>query len=147
VSSALLFGFAAGMSLSTFNFGDVSPAFKIGSGLDLLFETGPLLTSRIETTHDADLLASLGAGFFAQGLREREGLPLGVTFAFAGERAREGEMAIGGRITGSYSLYFARVTIEIDATMLEPLGRAARRGPIARVGFALRFVPFAPFVL
>lgn len=145
--SALLFGFAAGMSLLSVDAGRISPEFKIASGLDLLFETGPVLTSRIETTHDADLLASLGAGFFARGLREREGLPLGVTFALAGERAREGEMAIGGRIVGSYGLYFARVTIEIDATMLEPLGRVARPGPITRVGIALRFVPFAPFVL
>lgn len=147
MGSALLFGFAAGMQLTTIDLHDPSPKFKIATGLDLLFETGAVIGSRLESTHEADILGSVGAGYFAPGLRENEGVPLGISLHAAFARAREGELAAGGRLLVAYGLYFARVAIEIDATMLSPIGRDAREGPIISVGVGLRFVPWSPFRL
>jgi hypothetical protein len=147
VSSALLAGFAAGMSFTSAQLNDPTAHFKINTGLDLLFETGAVACLRIEANHEVDTLASIGAGFFGAGLRENLGVPLGISLGPAFARRREGELALGGRALLSYGLYFARVAIEIDTTILEPFGRGARDGPIFSLGVTLRVVPWAPFRL
>lgn len=144
MSSALLAGIAAGMALQL---QDPTAHFKLATGLDLLFETGPAVQLRIEVNHEVDALAMIGAGYFGPGLRENIGVPLGISLGPAFQRMREGELALGARALLSYGLYFARVAIEIDATMLEPFGRNAREGPLLSIGVGLRFVPWSPFLL
>jgi hypothetical protein len=147
VSSALLAGLAAGLSLTTLQLDDPTAHFKVATGLDLLFETGEAATLRLEATHEVDVLAMIGGGYFAAGLRENVGVPLGLSLGAAFARHRDGELALGGRALLSYGLYFARVAIEVDATILEPFGRGAREGVIFSLGVGLRVVPWSPFRL
>jgi hypothetical protein len=102
---------------------------------------------RLEANHEADLLASIGAGYFAPGLRENIGVPLGISLGPVLARQREGELALGARALMSYGLYFARVALEVDATILEPFGRGSREGIIFSLGVGLRIVPWSPFRL
>jgi hypothetical protein len=144
--ASLLAGFQGGGSISRVQ-AELTPHFRIGAGLDLLFDGGLLFASRIDTTHEIDSTLALLAGWAGSAHRTNEGLPLAIALGGALAVDRLGNPRGGMRAILSLSLWYSRATLEADATVLEALTRDARflRGtsPEVAVGLAIRFVPFS----
>ncbi len=144
--AALLAGFQGGGSISRVQ-AELTPHFRVGAGLDLLFDAGLLLASRVDTTQEIDSTFALLAGWAGSAHRTNEGMPLALALGGALAVDRLGNPRGGARALLSLSLWYSRASLEADATVLEPLTRDARflRGtsPEVAVGLAIRFVPFS----
>ncbi len=126
-----------------------SPRFRLGVGLDALTSFGSLFSLRVDARHDLETRAHLGAGYAATGFSEDHGLPLAITVGPALSLDREGTARFGPSAVLSWSLWYARATVEVQFDVTRALGReppTLDRPPwAATLGLALRIVPFAPW--
>lgn len=126
------------------------PAFKLGTGLDWLHESGATLQSRLETTHRIDASLALLAGWSLDGLRGEAGLPLGFSLGGVVSHDTDGVTRAGGRWQVALGLWYSRALVEVDVTLrrrLTPHGDRDLFGLEVVVGLTLRVVPWSPFRL
>lgn len=137
-------GFTLGGALTN-EHGREAPRFRIGGSIDWLFVHGLVISSRLETTHDLDSMLALLSGWWAPGFRENRGSPIGLTAGPAITVLRTGRAALGARGQVALSLWYSRVSLELDLSVLAPIDVQPEEGvgPHVSAGLALRFVPWA----
>ena len=77
--STLLPGFQIGGALTDLPTAPKHLDFRLGAGLDWVHSAGPVLALRVDTSHRVDATFALLAGYWGEGLRAGQGLPLGIT--------------------------------------------------------------------
>lgn len=148
--SALLWGFSAGGAVSARPGTPARPAFKLGTGLDWLHESGATLQSRLETTHRIDTSLALLLGWSLDGLRSNAGVPLGFSLGGVVSLDPDGVTRAGGRWQLALGLWYSRALVELDVTLrrrLTPHGDRRLFDLEVVAGLTLRVVPWAPFRL
>lgn len=140
--AALLLGLSTGgrLELPT-----RAPRFVLGAGPDVLTDAGLHLSARAQLTHVLDGDVVLLGGWAGPGLRENQGLALGLAAGPALAWTAEGDWAVGGRLRTSWGLWFARAIVELDVTAALPTRGALE--PQVSVALALRWVPWSPWHL
>lgn len=148
--STLLPGFQIGGALTDLPTAPKHLDFRLGAGLDWVHSAGPVLALRVDTSHRVDATFALLAGYWGEGLRAGQGLPLGVTAGgWLGTDVR-GDLSAGARGVLAWSLWYGRAVVEADVNMYRRLVPDGHRGSgdwAWTVGLSLRVVPFVPIVL
>lgn len=139
--SGIMAGFTLGGAMTSER-GREALRFRIGGSVDWLFVHGLVLSSRLDTTHDLDSMLTLLSGWWAPGFRENRGWPVGFAAGPAFALLRSGRTALGARGQIAFSLWYSRVSVELDTSVIAPID-ADRVGPRVTAGLALRFVPWS----
>jgi hypothetical protein len=116
---------------------------RLAIGVDWLHESGFAILTRAEVDERIVSAAALSAGWWGSGLLGGEGFPLGFSAGAAGRLDLDGRAALGPRAASVLSLWYARATVELDATWWQPLSRS--RDAEITVGLSLRLVPWEPW--